>query len=313
MPRTAVKREPLPRLIAPMLLRPGLPARERRAEWAFELKWDGMRAQLRIAPDGRWCLRSRPGRACSDQFPELAALADALRGRAVLLDGELVCLGADGRPNFQPLRRRLAAADHAATHLAGAYPATLVVFDVLDLDGRAVRDLPYTQRRELLARELSAAGSSWQTASALDGELDAVLAVTRAHQLEGIVAKRLDAPYEPGRRSGAWLKHKHRRRETFAVTGWRPASPHARRSDAIFLARTTPGGSLIPAGSAELGLSREERAQLRIALEHRRTTTRRGAHRVRPGIWVDVDFQGPTTGPLRDAVMRKLTLDEPPA
>ena len=272
-----------------------------------------MRAQLRIAPDGRWCLRSRRGRACSDQFPELAALADALRGRAVLLDGELVCLGADGRPNFQRLRRRLAAADHAATHLAGAYPATLVVFDVLHLDGRAVRDLPYTQRRELLARELSAAGSSWQTASALDGELDAVLAVTRAHQLEGIVAKRLDAPYEPGRRSGAWLKHKHRRRETFAVTGWRPASPHARRSDAIFLARTTPGGSLIPAGSAELGLSREERAQLRIALEHRRTTTRRGAHRVRPGIWVDVDFQRPTTGPLRDAVMRKLTLDEPPA
>ena len=134
--------------------------------------------------------------------------------------------------------------------------------------------------------------------------------MTRAHQLEGIVAKRLDAPYEPGRRSGAWLKHKHRRQETFAVTGWRPAAHHARRPDAIFVARITPDGDLRPAGTAELGLSAEERERLRAALQQRHVETRRGAHRVATGIWVDADFHGGETGPLRDAVMRAVRVDD---
>ncbi|MEA2166981.1 MAG: bifunctional non-ous end joining protein LigD [Solirubrobacteraceae bacterium] len=305
MPRTAPSREPLPRFLEPMLLRPGLPPAGARQQWALELKWDGMRAQLRLARDGAWCLRSRPGRACSDQFPELASLAAAIPSRDVLLDGELVCLGADGRPDFAALRRRLSAADaRSADRLAAAHPATLIVFDLLHLDGRATRTLHYARRRTLLEQELPTHGPSWRVPSPLTGELDAVLAVTRAHQLEGVVAKRLDAPYEPGRRSGAWRKHKHRRHETFAVTGWRPAAPNARRPDAVFVARTTADGTLVPVGSAELGLSGEERERLRVALERRRTATRRGAHRVGTGIWVDVDFHGRDDGPLRDAVMR---------
>src|SRR5438128_2329621 len=105
MPRTAPA-EPLPRFLAPMLLRPGLPPA---TAGSLELKWDGMRAQLRVPDDGSWCLRSRPGRDCSHQFPELGSLAWALRGRDVLLAGELVCLDADGRPDFHRLRRRLSA------------------------------------------------------------------------------------------------------------------------------------------------------------------------------------------------------------
>jgi bifunctional non-homologous end joining protein LigD len=92
----------------------------------------------------------------------------------------------------------------------------LIVFDVLHLDGRAVRALPYHRRREILARALPSTGRRWRVPVPLNGAVDAVLEVTRTHQLEGIVAKRLDASYEPGRRSGAWLKHKQRRRETFA-------------------------------------------------------------------------------------------------
>jgi bifunctional non-homologous end joining protein LigD len=288
-----------------MLLRPGLPPAGALGQWALELKWDGMRAQFRVARDGTWCLRSRPGRNCSDQFPELAPIAEALHGEEVMLDGELVCLNADGRPNFHCLRRRLSASDaQAASWLAAGDPATLIVFDVLHLDGRAVRALPYHRRRELLERTLPATGRCWRTPAPFDGELDAVLEVTRTHQLEGVVAKRVDAPYEPGRRSGAWLKHKHRRQETFAVTGWRPASDHARRPDAIFVARTTPEGDLRPAGTAELGLTGDQRDQLRTALRERHLETRRGAHRVAGGIWVDVDFHGGQTGPVRDAVMR---------
>jgi ATP-dependent DNA ligase len=98
--------------------------------------------------------------------------------------------------------------------------------------------------------------TSQLAAAALTGALDAVLEVTRAHHLEGIVAKRVDAPYEPGRRSGSWLKHKHRRLETFAVTGWRPAPHRASRPDAIFVARADPDGHLRPAGTAELASQR---------------------------------------------------------
>src|SRR3954469_15440010 len=90
---------------------------------------------------------------------------------------------------------------------------------------------------------IPARGRSWRVNEPLAGTLEDVLAVTRAHELEGIVAKRLEAPYAPGRRSSAWLKHKHRRRETFAVTGWRPAGPNARRPDAILLARARADGT----------------------------------------------------------------------
>jgi bifunctional non-homologous end joining protein LigD len=293
-----------------MLLRPGLPPIGAQGQWALELKWDGMRAHLRVAREGSWCLRSRPGRNCSDQFPELAPIADALRVHDVLLDAELVSLDADGRPDFHRLRRRLSASDSdAASRLAVRDPATLIVFDVLHLDGRAVRALPYHRRRALLEQTLPSTGRCWRVPAPLDGALDAVLEVTRAHQLEGIVAKRLDAPYEPGRRSGAWLKHKHRRRETFAVTGWRPAAHRAHRPDAIFVARATPDGHLHPAGSAELGLSGQERDELRTALREHHLETCRGAHRVAAGIWVDVDFHGGQAGPLRDAVMRGVRID----
>ena len=303
-------REALPNLVLPMLLRPGLPPAGQNDLWALELKWDGMRAQLRVARDGIWCLRSRPGRNCSDQFPELASVADDLAGRDVLVDGELVCFGPDGHPDFHRLRRRLSASDaRSAANLSLEHPATLIVFDLLHLDGHATRPLPYARRRTVMEQELPAAGRSWSMPEAFTADLDAVLAITRAHRLEGVVAKRLDAAYTPGRRSGAWLKHKHRRRETFAVTGWRPAQSRARRPDAILVARTASDGELVPAGSAELGLTAPERDQLRVALAERHAITRRGVHRVAPGIWVDIDYHGTDHGPLRDAVMRAVRID----
>jgi bifunctional non-homologous end joining protein LigD len=310
MPRMAAAREPLPRFIEPMLLRSGLPPRQESTGWALELKWDGMRAQLRLGADRSWCLRSRPGRACSEQFPELASLVTEFGRRDLLVDGELVCLGPDGHPDFQLLRRRLTAPNTAAAaRMAADCTATLIVFDLLHFEGRAVRSWPYSARRAMLERELPTHAPSWRRPRPFANRLDAVLEVICANQLEGIVAKRLDTPYQPGRRSGAWLKHKHRRRETFAVTGWRPARYNARRPDAIFVARATPDGDLVPAGSAELGLSSDEREQLKTALQMRRTATRRGAHRIVPGIWVDVDYHGPAGGPLRDAVMRAVRVE----
>jgi bifunctional non-homologous end joining protein LigD len=120
-------REQLPRFVAPMLARSGPLPEE--AGWAFEVKFDGIRAQLRW--DGSLCLRSRPGRDCSDAFPELASLAGSLGRRRLLLDGELVCLEADGRPDFTSLRARLRSHGSAARTAAVRSPATLFAFDGL--------------------------------------------------------------------------------------------------------------------------------------------------------------------------------------
>src|SRR3954467_8105320 len=109
-----VTRESLPQFLEPMLLSSGRPAPDAVAGRAVEVKFDGIRAQLRVDRARGWCVRSRPGRDCTAQFPELAALADGPAPHRVIIDGELVHLAADGRPDFAPLRRRLTAADRAA-------------------------------------------------------------------------------------------------------------------------------------------------------------------------------------------------------
>src|SRR3954449_2639830 len=150
-----------------MLLRPGLPAAHS-ADWALEVKWDGMRAQLRVERGGAWCLRSRPGRDCSEQFPELEHLAEDLAGHDLLLDGELVCLDAAGRPDFHTLRRRLSAKDvRSAARLASQLPATLMVFDLLHLDGEPTRAPPYARRRASLEQHVAPTGSGWRVPSRL--------------------------------------------------------------------------------------------------------------------------------------------------
>src|SRR4051812_5364307 len=192
MPRSDATRESLPGFLEPMLLSAGHPATVNDAAWAVEVKFDGIRAQLRVDGSGGWCVRSRPGRDCTGQFPELAALAEALAAHRVILDGELVHFAADGRPDFAPLRRRLAATDAGAgARAAQMAPVMLVVFDVLHLDGRAVRALPYHARRALRADVLPES-ERWRLAPSWTNRHDDVVKVTRAHELEGVVFKRLE-------------------------------------------------------------------------------------------------------------------------
>jgi bifunctional non-homologous end joining protein LigD len=152
----------------------------------LELKFDGCRFQVRV--DGaHWKLRSRPGRDCTDSFPELATLAEALASHRVILDGELISFDAGGRPDFHRLRPRLLG--------RGDAPAVLAVFDVLHLDGHSTRRWPYCERRRLLAELLPARGPSWLVPAPLVGSVTDVLRVVAGADLEGIVAKRLDSAY----------------------------------------------------------------------------------------------------------------------
>jgi bifunctional non-homologous end joining protein LigD len=294
--------EELPRFIAPMLARTGpVPAGD---GWAFEVKFDGMRLQLR--GDGRAvCLRSRPGRDCTEEFPELAPIQSPLGRHRVLLDGELVCLAADGSPDFASLRTRLRApADKARRH-AERSPVTYLAFDLLHLDGRSTRHLPYERRRELLLELGLGDGIRWRTPRHFVGESERVLAATWEHGLEGVVAKRLGSPYLPGARNGAWVKHKHRRTETFLVSGWSPTE--RRRPESLLLARARRDGTLEPAGSVPFALANGQTDHARRQLETLvLPPTRRGQRirRLAPGIRATVAFHGPTRGPVRDPILR---------
>jgi bifunctional non-homologous end joining protein LigD len=257
-------REELPRFVPPMLARTA-PVPKGDA-WALEVKFDGMRLQLRR--EGRAvCLRSRAGRDCSEEFPELAAISEALGRHRVLLDGELVCLAADGKPDFARLRRRLRApADKARVH-AERMPASLLAFDLLHLDGRSTRELPYEHRRELL-QQLALDAAAWGTPRHFVADTGRVLAATAEHGLEGVVAKGLDSPYLAGVRTGAWPKHKHRRTEPFLVGGWSP--PERRRPESLLLMREAPDRTLESAGSVPLVLPDGRTDDVRRELERSR-------------------------------------------
>jgi ATP-dependent DNA ligase len=298
-----VVRESLPAFVEPMLLSPG-PGLAVEGTWAVEVKLDGIRAQLRVDTRSRWTVRSRPGRDCTHQFPELAELANQLGRQDVLLDGELAHLAADGRPDLGALRRRLVLTGAAAASASASWPATFVAFDVLHLGGHGVRALPYRDRR-LLLDQLAGKTPGLQITPAWLERFDDVVAVTRAHELEGVVFKRLDSVYRPGRRSAHWRKHKHRRQETVTVTAWTPGD---REPDVFYVSRLDDNGEPVAAGGVQLGLSAEQRQVLRAALDERETDRRRRVRRVAHGVELVIDAHGRRGGELRDAVIREVRI-----
>ncbi len=167
-------------------------------EWAFEVKWDGMRAQLAVDPAVR--VLRRHGHDHTAAFPELASLATLARRARVVLVGELVCRDrASGRPSFERLMARTQSRLPAAA--ARAAPVTFMAFDVLALDGVDVCGRPWVERRQFLheLRE-SAPDVGWRVNTAfVDGP--GLLAATADMGLEGVVAERATSRYWPGRRT----------------------------------------------------------------------------------------------------------------
>jgi bifunctional non-homologous end joining protein LigD len=253
---------------------------------------------------GRLRVRSRRGVEWTQQFPELADLPPGAPDRSLLLDCELVCFGATGHPDFARLRGRLVRSGSQAGRAVQSAPATLIVFDVLHLDGRAVRRLPYSQRRRLLA-ELALDGEHWRTPRAYRAGHDDLAAVTRDHGLEGVVAKRVSAPYLEGRRApGAWRKLKHRHVETLVVTAWEPG---VGRGDELLVSRRDPGtGELRHAGRVPLRLSPAQRAvvQKSLAAIERPRRARGRVRLLEPVLAADVSHHGRDDSALRDPVLK---------
>ena len=256
-PPADANREPMPRQLAPMLARSGgLPADDQ--GWAYEIKWDGVRAIAYSTP-GELRLESRNLKDITVQYPELARLNRALSSHSAILDGEIVALDADGRPSFGALQHRMQVTSPAqAKRLAKSTPATYIIFDLLWLDGHSVISLPYSERRELLAA-LQLNGSSWHTPEHLLGSGAAVLAASAEQGLEGIVAKRLDSTYQPGGRPGTWVKIKNIHRQEFVVGGWAPGKgSRAAGIGALLVGVYDDHGTLHYAGRVGTGFSQQQ-------------------------------------------------------
>jgi bifunctional non-homologous end joining protein LigD len=189
--------------------------------WAFEIKWDGVRALAFLDEDGtRVC--SRRGEDTTVRYPELADMAAALGGRAAVLDGEVVALDDAGRPSFQTLQRRMGLTRPEMIRLrAQETPVTYVAFDLLWLDEDSLLAEPYERRRELLT-DLGLDGPSWRTPAHHVGGGEEFLAAARDQGLEGVVCKRLGSPYRPGKRSQDWLKIRARRGQELVIGGYMP-------------------------------------------------------------------------------------------
>jgi DNA ligase D-like protein (predicted ligase)/DNA ligase D-like protein (predicted polymerase)/DNA ligase D-like protein (predicted 3'-phosphoesterase) len=193
--------------LAPMLATHGSVAKLTASQWAFEAKWDGYRL-LVDADHGEVRLRSRSGRDLTDEFPQLRSLAADLGEHHAVLDGEVVALDASGVPRFSEMQNRA-----RATHIE------FRAFDLLYLDGRSLLRAKYRDRRKLLETLASAGGLN--VPDLLSGDGAEALEYSRKRQWEGVVAKKRDSTYQPGRRSASWVKDKYWNTQEVVIGGWR--------------------------------------------------------------------------------------------
>ncbi len=238
---------PFPPEVQPMLATPSTPAEveARQDEYAYEMKWDGVRSVVYLA--GGWAkLVSRRGRDDTHTYPDVVEALTGVEVETAVLDGEIVVTDETGRPRFGLLQNRINLTRAADIQRAAAtWPAQLMVFDILELNGRSLVREPYERRREILGTTIPGViGGRVHVPPVFNGDLQAALDTSKALDLEGIVAKRLGSVYQPGRRGRTWLKIKLHHSQEVVIAGWRPGQ--GRRDGSI--------GSLLLGVPTESGL-----------------------------------------------------------
>ncbi len=265
-------REPMPERIVPMLARAGdLPSPEQ--GWSFEVKWDGVRA-IAYAQPGRLRLESRNLNEITDAYPEVRGLLGDLGMHEAVLDGEIVAFDDAGRPSFERLQRRMHVSSPAAVRrLSASTPVVYAIFDILYLDGRSLIELPYSERRAAL-EALGLGGRAWRVPAAHPAGGARLLAATGAQGLEGVVAKRIDSRYEPGRRNGAWVKVKHTLSQELVIGGWLPGEGRRAERIGALLMGYHEDGSFVYAGRVGTGFTEKALDDLAARLRPLRRETK---------------------------------------
>lgn len=240
-----------------------------REGWLFELKYDGVRVLAERLESGEARLRSRRGRDATGTYPEVARAVRHLPAEAFVLDGEIVALDARGRSSFERLQRRFTQSDPDAIARARVeIPVVMYAFDLLAVGDRDLCGLPLAARKQLLSR-LAPREGFVRFADHVEGDGEALFAAALDHDLEGVVAKRADSTYEPGRRSDSWVKVKAPRSADFAIVGYQRGRGSRRALGSLLLAWHR-GDALVYAGSVGSGLDEDTIALLLPALDRAR-------------------------------------------
>ncbi|MBU9763479.1 ATP-dependent DNA ligase [Mycobacterium sp. TNTM28] len=244
--------QPDPKDFAPMLATEGSVAKLTAGPWAFEGKWDGYRLLLE-ADHGQLRLRSRRGRDVTAEYPQLQAIAADLADHHVVLDGEAVALDESGVPSFSEMQNR-----------ARSTRVEFWAFDILWLDGRSLLRAKYSDRRKIL--DALASGGGLIVPEPLDGDGPEAMEHARENRFEGVVAKKRDSTYQPGRRSASWIKDKFWNTQEVVIGGWRQGEGgRSSGIGALLLGVPGPDG-LQFAGRVGTGFTEKELAKLKKML-----------------------------------------------
>jgi bifunctional non-homologous end joining protein LigD len=244
----------------PMLATPvdALPSGE---EWLFEVKWDGYRA-LAYVRNGDVRLVSRNGNDLTARFPGVArALGPAVRSPECVLDGEVCALDEQGRPSFSAMQQG-----------KRGTPIVYEAFDLLEVDGEPIVDLPLAERRRRLEQLVDTSNRIVQLSGAFD-DGEALLAAATEQGLEGVMAKRAASPYAEGRRTRDWQKVKTHGRQEFVICGWTRGQGRRERSFGALVLGMHRDGELTWVGNCGTGFSERVIDELLAKLEPLRRDT----------------------------------------
>ncbi|MEY9851056.1 bifunctional non-homologous end joining protein LigD [Leifsonia sp. EB41] len=292
------------------------------SEWAFEMKWDGIRA-VAVVRDGALRLTTRNGNDVTVTYPDLAGLVGLAGDHDLVLDGEIVTLTPKGRPDFGLLQTRMGLTRPAEVRAAAERaPAHYFVFDLLELDGTDLRKKTYDERRAVLQDTLRPPKDDpVQVPPAFAGDVDHAISSSRELGLEGVMAKQRDGRYATGRRSRTWIKIKHHLAQEVVIGGWTPGNGRRANGIGALLLGIPDGDGLRYVGKVGTGFTDAMLDDLAKKLAaHPRTTPplegvpsldARGAHWVRPEYVGEVEFAEWTgTDRLRQPSWRGLRPDK---
>jgi bifunctional non-homologous end joining protein LigD len=296
--------------LAPMLSTEGSVANLKASQWAFEGKWDGYRL-LVDADHGALCLQSRRGRDVTREYPQLQALAADLADHHVVLDGEVVALDESGVPSFSEMQNR-----------ARSTRVEFWAFDILRLDGRWLLRAKYRDRRRLL--QTLAEGGGLIVPDLLDGDGPEAMEHARKNRWEGVIAKKWESTYQPGRRSSSWIKDKIWNTQEVVIGGWREGTGGRTSGIGALMLGIPDDGGLHFAGRVGTGFTEKELAKLKSILKPLHTdespfNTRlpnvdaKGVTFVKPELVGEVRYSERTSdGRLRQPSWRGLRPDKAP-
>jgi bifunctional non-homologous end joining protein LigD len=289
------------------------------ANWAFEYKWDGVRAIAYWAGD-ELRLQSRNMHDITARYGELWPAPRQLGARQAVFDGEIVALDPAGRPDFGRLQQRMGLSGAAAQAASRHWPVQFYVFDLLWRDGESLVSLPYKQRRAEL-EGVSLAHPRWRLTPSHPGAGEEMLAAARQVGLEGLIAKRLASMYQPGRRSGDWIKIKIVPNQEFVVGGWEVRRQSPQEISSLLVGFYDASGTLRFAGRVGTGFAAQTHRRLRqlldpLAREHSPFADcprARGIRHVQPVLVAQVEYRRwPAGGQLQQASFAGLRDDKDP-